>query len=145
MGSTDEITYSSSKARHQRTRRLRDPIEKPRTRHLRSTFVWHCNQIFGLRETTCTSRMVWIWNGIFIPTTIRGLERSDLHLPIRIERLVSRDFELAQFWRWHRSIFRWRIILVGPRRPARTRRRGENPLTSMWCHAATAQGALRNV
>ena len=56
-------------------------------------------------------------------------EVIDLHLPIRIKRLVRRDFELAQFWRWHRSILRWRIVLIGPRRPARTRQRGQGPFT----------------
>jgi hypothetical protein len=128
MGSTKKITYSSSKARHQRTRRLRDPIERPRTRHLRSTFVWHWNHRFWLRETKCTSRVIWIWNEkprVFIPTTTKGV--IDLHLPIRIERLVRRDFEFAQFWRWHGSILRWRIILIGPRRPAQIRRCGEEP------------------
>jgi hypothetical protein len=47
---------------------------------------------------------------------LRGF--TDLHLAVRIERLVRRDLELAQLRRGNRPVLRRRIVLVRPRRPA---------------------------
>jgi hypothetical protein len=138
----DSITYSSSEARRLQTRHLQDPIEKRRTRHLRSTFVSRCNHRYT--QIRCTRRSAQVGSldmkykaqHVFIPTTTRGLETIDLHLPIGIECLVRCDLKFAQFWRWHGSILRWRIILVRPRRPTQTRGVEGNPSRYYNCSDA---------